>query len=291
MVGRERWGAYAGISILALAFGWIEASVVVYLRAIHTPDALAAVDRFAGLPIDLVSLPDRFVVLEMAREAATILLLAATAWVAGRRRADRAGAFLLAFGVWDLAYYAVLRLVLGWPDSLGAWDVLFLIPRPWVAPVWAPMTIAVLFVASGSRLFWTPGRERRYRGSDVSGLAGSALMIVAAFLAESGAAAEHRTLLQFPVWLFSAGVAIGVAWFVRVERRAARKTRVEPWIGVRLQTIAPAFSRLAKAGSVTNALGPREHEEQDVAEWSLGFFHERRGKRVAIPPLSSTNPR
>ena len=36
-----------------------------------------------------------------------------------REAMGRSGrAFLLMFGVWDLTYYAVLRLVIGWPDRL-----------------------------------------------------------------------------------------------------------------------------------------------------------------------------
>jgi hypothetical protein len=137
MVNQERRATYASLWVLALAFGWIEASVVVYLREIYMGEAsLQAPNYLAGLQITLASLPGRLVAVEIAREACTILLLAAVAWLAGRRLADRAGAFLLSFGIWDLTYYAVLKLVVGWPDSLSAWDIIFLIPLPWVAPVW-----------------------------------------------------------------------------------------------------------------------------------------------------------
>ena len=222
MSNREQRVAYASLWILALAFGWIEASVVVYLREVYVRDiALVGASNFAGLQISLVSLPTRLVNLEMAREACTILLLGAAAWLAGRCSAARAGAFLLAFGVWDLTYYAVLRLVSGWPESLAAWDILFLIPLPWVAPVWAPASIAAFFVAAGTYLFWTSQRRRRYRWLDVGALAISVLLTMAAFFVESGAAVDHRVPERFPVWLFWAGVVLGMAWFVRVERRAA----------------------------------------------------------------------
>ena len=145
MTKQERRAGYASLWVLALAFGWIEASVVVYLRELYAREvSLQGPDSLAGLQVTLVSMPSHLVVVEIAREACTILLLGAVAWLAGRRLADRAGAFLLSFGIWDLTYYAVLRLVSGWPDTLGSWDILFLIPVPWVAPVWAPVSVAIL---------------------------------------------------------------------------------------------------------------------------------------------------
>jgi hypothetical protein len=115
-------------------------------------------------------------------------------------------------------------LVSGWPDSINTWDILFLIPSPWVAPVWAPVTVAGLFVLGGSYLFWTADRERHYRWTDFGVLFGSACLTVAAFLAGSTALIDHRVPEHFPVWLFWSGVALGTAWFVHVERRALNTT-------------------------------------------------------------------
>ena len=214
MENQERRSAYASLWVLALAFGWIEASVVVYLREIYVREvSLHGPNALAGLQITLVSLPSHLVGMEMAREAGTILLLGAVAWLAGRRPADRVGSFLLAFGIWDLTYYAALKLVLGWPDSLSAWDILFVIPLPWVAPVWAPAIIATFFVAAGSYLFWTSEHERRYRRPDIGVLIAAALLTIAAFLVESSAAFDHRVPDRFPVWLFWAGLVLGTAWF------------------------------------------------------------------------------
>ena len=245
MENQDRRAAYASLWVLALAFGWIEASVVVYLREAYVREvSLHGSNYFAGLQITLVSLPSHLMSVEMAREACTILLLASVAWLAGRRLADRIGAFLLSFGIWDLTYYVVLKLVAGWPDTWRSWDILFLIPAPWVAPVWAPIMVATLLVAAGSYLFWTSGHKRRYHWPDISVLIASALLTIAAFLDESRSAIDHRMPEQFPVWLFVAGVVLGTVWFLRVERGVARKSGMRtPGVGVHVQSVSPEHLR------------------------------------------------
>jgi hypothetical protein len=71
-------------------------------------------------------------------------MLIAVGIVAGLSRLQRFAFFVLAFAIWDLCYYLFLYLLLGWPDSLLTWDILFLIPVPWVGPVWAPCLLCLL---------------------------------------------------------------------------------------------------------------------------------------------------
>lgn len=227
--GHERRSAFVALWAFALAFGWIEGSVVVYLRDIYTHQLLApSTADFAGLPATLVSIPSRLLAVEVAREAATMILLAAVAWLGAREPAARIGAFLMAFGVWDLSYYGTLHVVLGWPETLRVWDILFLIPLPWVAPVWAPALVAVLFVAAGAWLFWTPDRDRRVGWRDAGVFTAAALLTIGAFLAEWRTAVEHREPESFPAWLFWAGVALGVVWFLRREFEASDRRSSRP---------------------------------------------------------------
>jgi hypothetical protein len=81
-------------------------------------------------------------------------MLAAVGWLAGRNGRSRFGAFIAAFGVWDIVYYVGLYTVLHWPPSLGTMDMLFLIPpHPWwYQPVWLPVTIATGMVIAGGWL-------------------------------------------------------------------------------------------------------------------------------------------
>ena len=74
-------------------------------------------------------------VVEIAREAATIVMLLCVAFIAEKTRRGRFACFMLVFGVWDIAYYLWLWATLSWPPSLFTWDILFLIPLIWTGPV------------------------------------------------------------------------------------------------------------------------------------------------------------
>lgn len=45
-------------------------------------------------------------------------------------------------------YYVGLSLIIRWPPSLLAQDLLFLIPIPWIAQVWFPVLVSLLAVAA-----------------------------------------------------------------------------------------------------------------------------------------------
>ena len=73
---------------------YVESAVVVYLRAIYYPQ---------GFSFPLVLMPPGMVVIEIGREAATLVMLLGVAMLAGTERWDRIGLFCIAFGVWDIA--------------------------------------------------------------------------------------------------------------------------------------------------------------------------------------------
>jgi hypothetical protein len=121
---------------------WVESAVVFYLRTMIDrvqPYQQNPLPQFTGLAKA-----------ELVRELATLVMLATVGWLAGRNSRSRIGYFLIAFGVWDVFYYAFLKVLTGWPQSLFDWDILFLIPLPWWGPVWAPASIAVLMIAWGT---------------------------------------------------------------------------------------------------------------------------------------------
>jgi len=207
-----RAARYAWLWVFGAAAGYLEAAVVVYLRELFYPHGF----RFPLQPI-----PARLALVETVREAVSLVLLAAAARLAGRRGRDRFGAFMLLFGAWDLVYYAVLKLVLGWPRTLADWDVLFLIPLPWVGPVWAPCLVSLALVAAGSYDFWTGARPRIRHGADWAMAAAGGLLVIGSFLAEGDAVLEQRLPERFPAWLLAAGMLMGTAAWLRAETRPA----------------------------------------------------------------------
>ena len=134
------WTALLTVSAFAVAMAHVETMIVVYLRRLYYPDGF----RFPLVIIDTPTL-----LLELEREAATLGMLAAYGLAAGRTKAGKLGNFLIAFGVWDIFYYVWLKAILGWPASLLTWDVLFLIPVPWVGPVIAPVSVACTMIGMG----------------------------------------------------------------------------------------------------------------------------------------------
>lgn len=152
-------GRLAAVGVFAVAMAFVEAAVVVYLRALYYPhgfDLSAAGHSFFfyhGDPPGLLgTMAPLHLTVEVLREVATIVMLGTVATLAGDTVLRRAGAFLYAFGLWDIFYYVFLRLVLGWPASFRTIDVLFLIPVPWIGPVWMPIVASVAFVLVGAGL-------------------------------------------------------------------------------------------------------------------------------------------
>jgi hypothetical protein len=142
------------IAIFAAAFGFVEAAVVVYLRA-----AVGLLPGYTGTLTDLRNssagyeqatsisqLPPRLLAIEVYREAATMVMLISVTLLTVSRASARWAAFLWLFALWDIAYYAGLWATVRWPASLTDLDVLFLIPVPWIAQVWFPLLISGLTV-------------------------------------------------------------------------------------------------------------------------------------------------
>ena len=86
-----------------------------------------------------------------------MLMLLCTALLAAPRARERWAAFLWAFAIWDITYYAGLWATVRWPTSLKETDILFLIPVPWVAQVWYPLVVSVLTLLAVSLVKSTAG--------------------------------------------------------------------------------------------------------------------------------------
>ena len=193
------------VVLYAVAMGILEAAVVVYLRRIYYPD---------GFGFPLVPMEPGILRIEVLREATTLVMLACVAGLAAESAWPRLMAFLVAFGVWDIVYYAGLKLFLDWPASWLEPDILFLIPNVWVGPVLAPVLVSVLWIAAGLTLHRHP---IRMRAADWIGAIAAAFAILISFLVPAGVPEAPR----FAWWLFGSGFALGAVTLFGIFRRRA----------------------------------------------------------------------
>ena len=194
--------AYAG------AMALVEAAVVVYLRALAPAQGPLAVLH--------TYLPSRILIIEVTREAATIVMLVTVAVLAGGGAWQRFLFFALAFGTWDILYYVWLRIFIGWPQSPFTWDILFLIPVPWVAPVLAPVIVSICLI--GGSLWLLERRPPRWHAW-TAGAVGAALILLS-FTLDAHAALTRSHPKPFRWELFLIGVLIGLVGLVH-DRRVA----------------------------------------------------------------------
>lgn len=128
------------LALFAIAMAHCEGVVVVYLRQALNLSETDLNRQSAG------RIPASHLLIERTREAATIVMLLAVAWLAGTTWMEKGLFFLWAFAFWDLFYYLSLYLLIKWPPSLKTMDILFLIPAPWIAPVWFPIGVSSLTI-------------------------------------------------------------------------------------------------------------------------------------------------
>ncbi len=227
---------FVWMSVFYIAMAFLESAVVVYLRALYYPE---------GFDFPLVPMDRSLVNTEVLREAATLIMLLAPAALVTRSALERFAWFCFGFGVWDIFYYIWLKVLLDWPSGLGSNDILFLIPVPWVGPVWAPCLVSLGLILLAVTVLY--GRSNRSTGL-VDGITwgmwiiGAALIVVSftldpllasfgleglmdpAVMADGRAAAlmHGRDYIpeEFPWPWFLAGTVLAFAGILRCYRRA-----------------------------------------------------------------------
>ncbi len=149
--------ALVAACFFGIAFGFVEAAVVVYLRAAIglLPGYGGSLADVAGLSADIFQqaeildeLPRSLLAVELFREAATMIMLVSVALLAVKTTRERCAIFLWTFAIWDISYYLGLWAPVRWPPSVVTADVLFLIPVPWFAQVWFPILVSALFMGA-----------------------------------------------------------------------------------------------------------------------------------------------
>jgi hypothetical protein len=178
------------VTAFAIAMGFLESSVVVYLREILYP---------GGFDFPLSPIPLDLALTELFREAATLIMLVAVGILAGRRFSTGFAWFIYTFAIWDIFYYVFLWLLVGWPRSLMTWDVLFLIPTTWTGPVLSPVLVSLtmILLALVILLKAEGGKESRIPGKIWTGLIlGSVILIFGFILDYSQHMLTHFSLLE-----------------------------------------------------------------------------------------------
>jgi hypothetical protein len=229
-VTRETRRTLIWMSAYAVAMGVLEAAVVIYLRRLYFP---------GGFRFPMQMIETDVAIVELFREVATMVMLLAVGMLAGRNRAERFAYFIYSFGVWDLVYYAFLKLALGWPESLFTWDILFLLPVPWVGPVLAPCIVALTMcgIALTAIGFVDRGQAASMTNRERGLLAIGAAVIIISFtldwiqvdgptfwrnIMESRDMLEglgHYIPQRYPWWIFAVGEAFGLAAWASYARR------------------------------------------------------------------------
>lgn len=131
------------IVVFSVAMAALESAVVVYLRALYYRD---------GFTVAFKLIDKQILSIEILREVATILMLWTVAYLTGKNQKERLAFFLICFAVWDISYYAWLKVFIDWPSSFFEWDILFLIPFTWLGPVLSPIICSITMILLSARL-------------------------------------------------------------------------------------------------------------------------------------------
>jgi len=215
------WFPVVNATAYAVAMAYLESTIVVYLRRLYYP-------RGFDFPLIIIDTPT--LLLELGREAATIVMLATVGIAAGRTSVGKFAYFLYMFGVWDIFYYVWLKVFLDWPASLLTWDVLFLIPVPWVGPALAPVTVAVTMMGMGLILLRLEQRGPVRRAGSLLWLSQvvASLMIIVSFtmdvvprLPDQGALLAQWTPAVYRWWMLGLGQCLALSTFGVWAWRAA----------------------------------------------------------------------
>jgi hypothetical protein len=181
----------------------LEAAVVIYLRELYYPD---------GFSVAMKLIKEQILITELAREAATVVMLYALAIIAGRTNVERFSYFLLSFAVWDIFYYFWLKVFLNWPEGLFTWDILFLLPVTWLAPVLAPLLCSITMIVLSLILLCINQQKQNYhlRSSDWLFLASGSFLILYTFIK------DYSTIIIQNGWFLEIGTLVRNSKFTQL---------------------------------------------------------------------------
>ena len=186
---------------------FVESAVVVYLRAIYYPE---------GFAFPLQPLTDYKIIVEICREAATIVMLMTVAHISGRTFRERFAYLIFIFGIWDIFYYVWLKVLLNWPATLLDWDILFLIPLPWIGPVIAPVSISIIMIICSIMIIRSIDRDYEFRPTPLAFITALAatFIILYSFMYDTGATLRQQMPRPYKYWLLIIGDVLYITAFL-----------------------------------------------------------------------------
>jgi hypothetical protein len=206
----------------AVAMAYLESAVVVYLTG-------ALGGRVGEIfPLKAAVEAGDLIVIELGRELATLVMIAAIGILVGRSPVERLAWSSVVFGAWDIAYYGWLYVFAGWPSSLATTDLLFLLPVPWAGPVWSPIAVSVALIGFGlvAAVRLRAGLPMRLAPWHVAaGLAGG-LLVILSYTLDAGNLINGGLPGPYPWPVFLSGMAVAAAAAVHAIRAPATRVAV-----------------------------------------------------------------
>ena len=200
------------VVILSIAFAYIEAVCVIYIRTIFHPDGF----NFPLVEFGVGDLWKKFLLIEVGREVSTLVLIFTCSFLAGRNRLQRIAFFLTIFAIWDIFYYIWLRILFNWPVSIMDWDVLFLIPITWASPVLYPLLVSLAMLLFAIAILYRDYSRRSLKVTrlELAGFIFAGVLVVVSFCI----AGVNITKTDFQTYfyrpLFAAGFLSAVGLFL-----------------------------------------------------------------------------
>ncbi len=224
--------------------GYIESATVVYIRLLYEPihqrlfPDRAPDDLFPSFSFEQWEREAppyaRSPLLEASREVGTVVAVALVAAAVFPTRRRWAAAFFLLAGVSGWSYYLGLKALIGWPHTPADWDLIFMVPVPSAAPVWAALAVYTV-MAAAAVWFWcgeAAGRPQH------AGRVGWALLLAGSVVTAVPFYWDTRRLIAgeypgpFPGWMLAPGFLLILAGMVYAWRRGAGPAREEKQRGV-----------------------------------------------------------
>ncbi len=201
------------VILFAVAFGYLEAAVVTYLRDLYYPE---------GFQFPVKALPTSRIAIELVREFATLVMVTTVGILAGRTRWEKFGYFLIIFGIWDIFFYISLKLTINWPSSFLEWDLLFLLPIPWIGPVIAPILVSLLMIVCGYLIVRLYHSDLSFHPGGVSWILASlaTCAILWSFMRDSSVVITEQMPQPYSFLLLYVGLVLYIVAFLLPYRAA-----------------------------------------------------------------------